>query len=55
MQEREAVPLNDAPAATFPELEEMEQRLEFQSLQGMLTDCPVCIYYVCTEVCPPGG
>ena len=37
------------------ELEEMERRLEMQSFEGGSIDAGPCVWFVCTDVCPPGG
>jgi hypothetical protein len=35
-------------------LEELEERLEMQMLEGGSTE-PICIWFVCVDVCPPDG
>jgi hypothetical protein len=37
------------------EIEEMERRLETQMLSGGEDGDDLCIWYACTDVCPPGG
>ncbi len=36
-------------------LEWMEQRLQMQSFEGSLADPSLCVWFACTDVCPPGG
>lgn len=36
-------------------LESMEHRLQMQSFDGSLLDASLCIWFACTDVCPPGG
>ncbi len=36
-------------------LESMEQRLQMQSFDGSLVDASLCVWFACTDVCPPGG
>ena len=42
--------------ALSPELDiaELEERLEAEALAGLAHDS-VCIWFVCTDVCPPNG
>ncbi len=37
------------------EIEEMEARLEAQLTGPCGNEAWLCIWYVCTDVCPPGG
>jgi hypothetical protein len=36
-------------------IEEMEDRLQMQSIEGCSADAALCIWFACTDVCPPGG
>jgi hypothetical protein len=36
-------------------IEEMEQRLAMQAVEGCLADASLCVWFACTDVCPPGG
>ena len=36
-------------------IEAMEERLQMQALEGCLMDASLCVWFVCTDVCPPGG
>lgn len=36
-------------------IEAMEARLQRQMLDGCLADAALCVWFVCTDVCPPGG
>jgi hypothetical protein len=36
-------------------LEELEQRLEMQGLEACPSDTSLCIWFGCTDVCPPNG
>ena len=36
-------------------IEAMEQRLQMQALEGCLMDASLCVWFACTDVCPPGG
>ena len=44
-----------APHPLFPALEELEERLEMQMLEGPPADADFCVWFVCTDVCPPDG
>jgi len=37
------------------EIEEMEKRLETQMIHAVEDGDSLCIWYACTDVCPPGG
>jgi hypothetical protein len=37
------------------EIEEMERRLETQMIHPAEDGDSLCIWYACTDVCPPGG
>ncbi len=55
MMDKEIEPLDAGPDAPVLLIEEMEKRLEAQII-GMCDDGdPLCIWYACTDVCPPGG
>jgi hypothetical protein len=47
--------LTRIPDDTLFSIEEMERRLEMQLLEGSLAEADLCFWYVCTDVCPPGG
>jgi hypothetical protein len=53
--EEEIQTLTDVPEETWMSLESMEQRLQMQSLDGCLADAALCVWFACTDVCPPGG
>ena len=36
-------------------IEAMEQRLQMQAFEGCLADAALCVWFACTDVCPPGG
>jgi len=36
-------------------IEEMEYRLQMQAIEGCFADAALCIWFACTDVCPPGG
>ena len=36
-------------------IEAMERRLHMQSVEGCFADASLCVWFVCTDVCPPGG
>lgn len=36
-------------------IEAMEQRLEMQTLDACPADASLCVWFACTDVCPPGG
>ena len=36
-------------------IDAMEQRLQMQAIEGCLPDASLCVWFVCTDVCPPGG
>lgn len=36
-------------------IEAMEQRLQMQALEACLADASLCVWFACTDVCPPGG
>ncbi len=36
-------------------IEAMEQRLQMQALESCLSDVSLCVWFACTDVCPPGG
>jgi hypothetical protein len=39
----------------FLGIEAMEQRLQMQTMNVCLADAALCVWFVCTDVCPPGG
>jgi hypothetical protein len=36
-------------------IEAMERRLHMQSVESCFADASLCVWFVCTDVCPPGG
>lgn len=43
------------PEDALLSIEAMEQRLQIEPLDGCLADPSLCVWFVCTDVCPPGG
>ena len=36
-------------------IEAMDLRLHMQSMEASLDDFALCVWFACTDVCPPGG
>lgn len=36
-------------------IEAMEERLQSERVEGCLADASLCVWFACTDVCPPGG
>lgn len=36
-------------------IDAMEQRLQMQAIGGCFADASLCVWFACTDVCPPGG
>jgi len=36
-------------------IEAMEDRLQMQAAEGCFANASLCVWYACTDVCPPGG
>ncbi len=36
-------------------IEAMEQRLHMEALDACPADASLCVWFACTDVCPPGG
>ena len=53
--DKEVQTLTKSPEDSLISIEEMEQRLQMQMLDGCLADASLCVWFVCTDVCPPGG
>ena len=53
--EEEVRTLTRYPEEAWLSIEAMEQRLELQMLEGCLADASLCVWFACTDVCPPGG
>ena len=37
------------------DIDELEQRLEMQIIDGSHQHEGICVWYTCSDVCPPGG
>jgi len=55
MKDTEHKALNQLPETLSLETEEMEQRLEMQLLDPGPANAAFCVWFACTDVCPPGG
>ena len=55
MKEPEAKRLNRLQRPPVLEMEEMEQRLELMALGDREGEDMLCVWYACSDVCPPGG
>ena len=60
--ERERVATDEEPRPLTKHLEDpllgieaMEYRLHAQGIEGCLAVASLCVWFVCTDVCPPGG
>ena len=53
--DEEARPLTKMPEDGCMSIEAMEQRLQKEMLEGCLADASLCVWFACTDVCPPGG
>ena len=47
--------LTETMADALVRIEEMEERLQMQAIEGCLADASLCVWFACTDVCPPGG
>ena len=52
---RETRRLEARPDVRVLAIEEMEERLEAQITGPCGNEAWLCVWYVCTDVCPPGG
>ena len=55
MMGQEHEKLTETVADALIRLEAMEERLQMQALEGCLADASLCVWFACTDVCPPGG
>jgi len=55
MTDKETQPLDARPGTQVLGIEEMEQRLEAQITGPFRVEDSLCVWYACTDVCPPGG
>ena len=55
MMDEEHQPLNQSQEDALMGIEAMDQRLHMQAVEGGLVDASLCIWFACTDVCPPGG
>ncbi len=47
--------LTIGPESASFDLEEMEERMEMQAIMDTFYEPNLCIYFACTDVCPPNG
>ena len=55
MMDQEHETLTETLEDALLSIEAMEQRLQMQALEGCLADAALCVWFACTDVCPPGG
>ena len=55
MKDRECQTLTETAEDALLRIEAMEERLQMQALEGCLADASLCVWFACTDVCPPGG
>ncbi len=55
MNDEEQKAMNRLAETACLDLEEMEQRLEAQLLEPWVPNAALCVWFACTDVCPPGG
>jgi hypothetical protein len=55
MMDQEHETLTETVEDVLIRIEAMEQRLQMQALEGCLADASLCVWFACTDVCPPGG
>ncbi len=55
IMDREVQTLTESLEDALLSIEAMEQRLEMQTLDGCPADASLCVWFACTDVCPPGG
>ena len=53
--DREHQTLTETEEDALVRIEAMEERLQMQTFEGCLMDASVCLWFACTDVCPPGG
>ena len=53
--DEEVRPLTQTPEDGGMSIEAMEHRLQSERLEGGLPDASLCVWFACTDVCPPGG
>ena len=55
MKDEEMKHQNSPAESPVLEIEEMEKRLETQMIHAIEDTDDLCVWYACTDVCPPGG
>lgn len=55
MKDEEHQDLTKSLEDALMSIDAMEQRLQMQAIEGCLADGSLCVWFVCTDVCPPGG
>jgi hypothetical protein len=53
--DRECQTLTETVEDALLRIEAMEERLQMHALEGCLADASLCVWFACTDVCPPGG
>jgi hypothetical protein len=55
MTDEECQPLTQSQEDVRMGIEAMDQRLHMQAVEGGLVDVSLCVWFACSDVCPPGG
>jgi hypothetical protein len=55
MQDEELQIITKSHEDALMSIDAMEHRLQMQAIEGCLSDASLCVWFACTDVCPPGG
>jgi len=53
--DKEVQTLTESLEDALLSIEAMEQRLHMEALDPCQADASLCVWFACTDVCPPGG